>query len=300
MTSHRFVSIGECMVEMAPSGSEGQFRLGYAGDTLNTAWYARRLLPTEWQVEYLTAVGSDLISDRMVDFIADAGIDTSHIVRSADRTVGLYLIELNNGERSFAYWRSQSAARQLADDAARLGSAVHGATAIYLSGITLAILDGDGRETLMRALDDARASGSVVIFDPNLRPRLWPDVAAMCAAITEAARHSDIVLPSYEDEASYFGDADLEATARRYAKEGADLVVVKNGAGQIATFSDDTLLLHDPVEVAEVVDTTAAGDSFNAGFLAAHLAGATLEEAISAGCAIAGRVIGARGALVDI
>lgn len=300
MTLHRFVSIGECMVEMAPAGPEGQFRLGYAGDTLNTAWYARRLLPPEWRVEYLTAVGADPISDRMVDFIAAAGIDTGHIVRSKDRTVGLYLIELNKGERSFAYWRSQSAARQLADDPARLGAAIHGAAAIYLSGITLAILDGDGRSTLMQALENARGSGSIVILDPNLRPRLWPDNKAMCAAIMEAARHADIVLPSHEDEASFFGDADLDATARRYAAAGVDLVVVKNGAGQIATFSDDTLVLHDPVEVAEVVDTTAAGDSFNAGFLAAHLAGAEHAESVAAGCAIAARVIGARGALVEI
>ncbi|PWW01692.1 2-keto-3-deoxygluconate kinase [Hoeflea marina] len=296
----RFVSIGECMVEMAPAGPEGQFRLGYAGDTLNTAWYVRRLLPSGWQVEYLTAVGTDPISDRMLEFIAAAGIDTGNIARLPDRTVGLYLIELSNGERSFAYWRSQSAARKLADDPERLGSAIHGAAVIYLSGITLAILDGDGRDLLIAALAGARAAGAIVVFDPNLRPRLWSGVGAMRKAVMQAAGQADIVLPSHDDEASFFGDADIEATARRYAAAGAGLVVVKNGAGRIATLDAGELAFHDPLSVSEVVDSTAAGDSFNAGFLAAHLAGASRAEAVAAGCDIAARVIGARGALVEV
>lgn len=302
MARDSFLAIGECMVEMAPE-ADGRYVMGFAGDTLNTAWYARRLLPATgpggWRVGYLSAVGTDAISNRMLRFIEDAGIDTAHVARRADRSVGLYLIELDRGERSFAYWRASSAARTLAEDGAALAAALAGARLAYVSGITLAILAEADRARLLAALAEARRAGCTVAFDPNLRPRLWPDSAAMCAAVSAAAAHADIVLPSYQDEAAHFGDPDPEATARRYGAAGARLVVVKDGPEAITTLADGTLARHPAVAAASVVDTTAAGDSFNAGFLAAHLGAASLAEAVAAGAGLAARVIGQRGALVE-
>jgi 2-dehydro-3-deoxygluconokinase len=213
--------------------------------------------------------------------------------------VGLYLIELRNGERSFAYWRGQSAARRLAEDHARLRDALSNASLAYLSGITLAILPPPDRARLLAALADYRAQGGRVAFDPNLRLRLWPSPAAMTAAVTEAARLADIALPSFEDDAAAFGDADLEGTARRYADLGVTEVIVKNGAGRMAALLDGAWSTHDPTPAPEVVDTTAAGDSFNAGYLAARLTGGTVAEALSAGSTLAARVVGGRGALVE-
>ena len=296
----RLVAIGEAMVEMAPGATPGDYRMGFAGDTLNTAWYARKAMPAGWQVEYLTALGDDTVSGRMVDFIAAAGVGTAHIARLPGRTVGLYLIELKDGERSFAYWRGQSAARLLADDAVRLEAGLQGADVVYLSGITLAILEGAGRETLYKALHNARQAGARVVFDPNLRPRLWPDTATMCRVIMEAAALSDVVLPSHEDEATFFGDADLEATAKRYSDAGAGLVVVKNGGGEMLTLADGVTQRHAPEVVAQIVDTTAAGDSFNAGFLADWLTGGSVASAVRAGAKLAAYVIGKRGALCDL
>lgn len=297
--AERFVSLGECMVEMAPR-RDGGFGMGFAGDTFNTAWYARRALPRSWDVDYVTAVGTDRISQEMLDFIAAAGIGTGHVVRVPDRTVGLYMILLDGAERSFAYWRSVSAARLLAEDPARLAAALEGARLAYVSGITLAIVAPEGRARLLAALAAARAAGTTVAFDPNLRPRLWPSDAAMREAITEAARHADIALPSFDDEKTHFGDADPAATARRYAGLGARLVVVKNAGGEMAALVDGTASTHPPVEAQAVVDTTAAGDSFNAAFLAAHLTGAPLDDAVQAGARLAAEVIGARGALVEV
>ncbi|MDZ4395263.1 sugar kinase [Cypionkella sp.] len=294
--SGRIISIGECMVELAPR-ADGTYTMGFAGDTLNTAWYLRRALPAAWSVDYMTCIGTDAVSDRMLAFLGDAGIGTTHIARLPDRTVGLYLIELAHAERSFLYWRGQSAARLLARDPARLAQALTGADVAYLSGITLAILEDD-RPTLLTSLTELRARGGMVVFDPNLRSRLWPNATIMCDAIMQAATQADIALPSHEDEAAAFGDASPEATARRYQQAGVPLVVVKNGPGSIITLANGTLAHHDVAPVRTVVDTTAAGDSFNAGFLAAHLTGNPLTQSVAAGAAIAARVISSHGALI--
>lgn len=294
-----FLSIGECMVEMAPTAT-GDYHLGFAGDTLNTAWYARRALGPEWDVAYFTAVGRDAVSERMTDFIRDAGIRTDLIRRLRDHTVGLYLIQLDDGERSFVYWRSDSAARKLASDLASLEAALKPAGLIFFSGITLAILSPTDRLTLLNAIAEARKNGATVAFDPNLRPRLWTDPDTMRSAVTAAAEVSDILLPSFEDEASAFGDATPEETARRYASAGAQLAIIKNGARDILALDNGKIVHFTPAPVTSIVDTTAAGDSFNAGFLASYLKSADLIPALAAGADLAAKVITQRGALVDL
>ena len=295
----RIVCIGECMVEMAPLDSAATYRMGFAGDTLNTAWYLARLLGDRAEVGYFTAVGTDSVSDQMLSFLGSAGIDTSSILRRADRTLGLYMIQLQNGERSFSYWRSNSAARTLAQSANDISTALRDAGIAYFSGITLAILPPEDRATLSHALENVRAAGGTVVFDPNLRPKLWADPQDMTQAIMDAARLSDIVLPSHEDEATWFGDQSPEDTARRYAQQGAGIVVVKNGPGEMVVRSGAGLSRHQPEQVSAVIDTTAAGDSFNAGFLASYIAGEPLDQAIAAGARLAARVVTYRGALVE-
>ncbi|WP_375688296.1 sugar kinase [Pseudooceanicola sp. LIPI14-2-Ac024] len=293
----RLVFVGECMVELAPDGD--RLRRGFAGDTFNMAWYARRLCPGDWAVDYVTAIGTDAISDEMAAFIAASGIGTAHVQRREDRTVGLYLISLSDGERSFSYWRGQSAARLLAADRTALDRAFAGADIVCLSGITVAVLEDPGRDTLAAALADYRAGGGSVVFDPNIRPRLWHDAATMRAVLTRFAGLSDVVLASFEDEASHFGDADPAATVARYRATGAPCVVVKDGANPIhaTEVGRDTTVSPDPVRT--VVDSTAAGDSFNAAYLVGLLSGADMSARLTAGAALSRRVIQQRGALSD-
>ena len=294
----RLLCIGECMLELAPAGAPDTYRAGFAGDTFNTAWYASRLGQTGLEVAYLTAVGTDSVSQRLEDFTRSAGI-VPEFIRRPDRTLGLYMIELSNGERSFAYWRGQSAARTLADDLDALPGIGPG-DLVYLSGITLAILPEAGRARLLALLDRERAKGVRVAFDPNLRPRLWPAPEAMREAVMAGARLADIALPSFEDEAAWFGDRDPEATAARYAGAGAGLVAVKDGPNPVLLREGDSLLRVAPDRVEPVIDSTAAGDAFNAGFLVGLEAGLSPTEAARKGCALSARVITQRGALAEV
>ncbi|MDB4254755.1 sugar kinase [Yoonia sp.] len=295
----KILSIGECMGELSPQDEAGTFRLQFAGDTFNTAWYLKRF-NGDIDVSFLTGLGTDAISEKLRDAISDANISAAHVVDVPDRTVGLYLISLENGERSFSYWRGQSAARRLASDPNALKHAIEDHDLIYFSGITLAILDADGRDTLLCALRAGRADGKTIAFDPNLRLRLWDDTDTMLQVIMAGAAVSDVVLPSFEDEATWFKDADPKATADRYLAAGASTVVVKNGSDDIYYVSPDGEGTHVVPPVANVIDTTAAGDSFNAVILAGLGEGTSLQDDIAEACKLSGAVVQARGALVSV
>ncbi|MEM6276676.1 MAG: sugar kinase [Pseudomonadota bacterium] len=289
-----FCAVGECMAELSPAVGAGDFRLGFAGDTFNTAWYLASTAPNV-TVNYVSALGDDPLSSDMLAFMAAARIRTDHVRQIPGKSAGLYMISLKDGERSFSYWRGQSAARHLAES--DLSDALSDAALVYVSGITLAILLGDGQARLLSALARARENGAKVAFDPNLRPSLWNDPDTMRDAITRAATHADIVLPSFEDEATWFGDTDPEDTLARYA---APTVIVKNGPDPIVWRDGGLNGCFEPPQAPSIVDTTAAGDSFNAGFFAGLLTAEGTEAAIARGAALAARVIGGLGALVDV
>lgn len=293
----RVVSIGEAMIEMS-GGADGTYRMGFAGDTLNTAYYLRARLGADWTVDYFTAIGDDVYSRKMREHIEGFGIGTGHIREIGGKRAGLYMIHQADGDRQFTYWRDTSAAKLLADDAEALDEALEGADVIYFSGITLAILAGEARTRLLDAIGKRRQAGAMVCFDPNIRPVLWRGKDEVREALTAAAAVSSVVLPTHEDEVPYFGDADDAATAARYRKAGADEVVVKNGGDPalVATAGSEWRVGTQKAE--KIVDATGAGDSFNGGYLAARLSGADPETAAKAGHATAAIVIGHHGAIV--
>jgi sugar/nucleoside kinase (ribokinase family) len=167
---------------------------------------------------------------------------------------------------------------------------------IYLSGITLWLYDAFGLDRMFALLTEARATGARVAFDGNYRPRLWgTDPAQARATYARMLALTDICLATHDDEASLWGDPDPKASHVRLAAAGIREVVVKCGAAG-AWVAPDTLVAAEPDP--SPVDTTAAGDNFNAGYLAARMIGQTPAKAAGAGNRLAGRVIAHRGALI--
>lgn len=289
--------IGECMIELSQFDLDaGQARVGFAGDTLNTAVYLARLMPG---VSYLTNLGTDAFSSRMIEMFSQEGVDCTLIGRHPTRLPGIYAIEVDpQGERSFRYWREASAARTLfsgtgpgLDDLARF-------EVIYLSGITLAILPQDVRAALIARLAALRRDGHTIVFDSNYRPRLWPDQDQTRTAFDAMWRACSLALPSYDDEEKLYPGATPDQVIDRIAALGAPEIVLKNGAqGPLIRADGQQVQIRLP-PAAIVVDSTGAGDSFNAGYLAARLAGIAPVPAAEAGHRLAARVIAHPGAVI--
>lgn len=305
----RIVAIGECMIELRRQHTEepdALLRQGFGGDTANTAVYLARCgtrCGCRLDVEYLTVLGSDQHSTGMRSWLHSEGVATGLTGTVADRRPGLYLVDVDErGERSFAYWRGESAARELLLrpellDAARplvdFGIA-------YLSGITLAVLADDARARLAELLDELRARGGRVVFDPNYRPALWPDPETAREVITATLRRTDLAMPTFDDEAALFGDSSPAATVERLRASGVAEAVVKLGAdgALVATGTTTETVAAQPV--ARVVDSTAAGDSFNAGYLHERIHGRSPVEAAHAGHRLAAAVLGYPGAVIPV
>jgi 2-dehydro-3-deoxygluconokinase len=296
MTATGIASIGECMIEL--SGAEGGlWRLGFAGDTFNTLWALKALAGHGRAVDYVSALGDDPFSREQIAFLDRHGIGTAASPRIAGARPGLYAITLTGAERSFTYWRADAAARRLADDPAALATSLRERALVYFSGITLAIPSDTGRATLVEALRTARASGALVAFDPNYRPRLWPEAGAARAAFDQALGLADIALPTFPDEQALYGDADPEAAARRIAGHGPGEVVVKNGEAPALAWHGGRGEPVPAIHVAAPVDTTGAGDAFNGAYLAARLAGSEPVAAVRRAHRVAAAVVEVRGAL---
>lgn len=289
--------IGEAMVEisLAPDRPDTA-GLGFAGDTLNTAIYLKRAAP-ELRVAYGTKLGQDSLSDRMIAMMQAEGLDTALIRRSDTRVPGLYAISTDEkGERSFTYWRENSAARRLMEPPGLEEGDLSGFDLVYLSAISLAILPPAGRARLMGWLRHYRHAGGRVAFDSNYRPALWSDQGTAQETVTDAWRLADIGLPSVDDEMALFGDPDEAAVLDRMRGYGLRCGVLKRGGRGPLPLDGAPPLAVEPA--AKVIDSTAAGDSFNAGYLAAKLEGQDETAAMRAGHTLALRVIGHRGAIL--
>ncbi len=302
--NRHIAAIGESMIEikpelLAPTKARASAQMGYGGDAMNFCVYLARLGCTP---HFVSAMGDDPTSDWLVSLWHQEGVNCELVDRVKGAVPGLYLIDTDaHGERSFFYWRDQAPARQLLAEPAdreRIFGALAKFPYVYLSGITLAILDRQARTYLFDFLADYRRAGGRVIFDNNYRPRLWPSTKAAATAFEHAYRCTDIALPTLDDELAVFGDATAHSTLQRIGDWGCGEIALKVGADGALISNGHTITEVPAVQVDTVVDTTSAGDSFNAGYMAARLAEQAPEQAALLGHALAAQVVQHPGAIV--
>ncbi|HTX23351.1 MAG TPA: sugar kinase [Steroidobacteraceae bacterium] len=291
------VCVGECLLEL--SGRIGHpIRLAFGGDTLNTAVYLARL---GLECAYLTALGDDPYSDELLECWHAEHVRTDLVARLPGRLPGLYAIRTSeHGERQFFYWRTASAARALLASPAsdELLAAAARADVLYLSGITLSLYEPPERLRLVGLAERVRARGGQVAFDPNFRPACWPSLGEARKAVEQIASCVSFALPTLQDEIALWDDGTAETAAARWLAAGAREVAVKLGAGGVYVASG-TAGGHVGAGVADhVIDTTGAGDAFNAGYLAMRLRGASPMAAARLGNDLAAIVVQHPGAIV--
>jgi len=293
----RVVVLGECMVEIRHVDAEFA-RFSFGGDVLNTAIYLTRL---GLQTRFVTALGDDRYSARMLAAWHAEGLLTDAVRVLPGRLPGMYVIETSPaGERRFLYWRTDSPARDiftpaLAEETTRW---LVDADVLFLSGITLSLYGEAGLWRLFAALKRARRNGVRIVLDTNFRPRNWPDLSIARAAFAELADVVDVVLAGDEDLALLFGATDAEAALRDWLDFATTEVILKCGKGDARIWAggESFRVAAEPVDA--VVDTTAAGDSFAAAYLAARLRGERPAAAARDGHRLAATVIRHPGAVI--
>jgi len=292
------ICVGEVLIELA-RGADGTFALSCGGDVFNTAIYLAR---AGIEVGFASAVGDDPYSDSAVALAAAEGVASNLIVRVPGRLPALCLIENGAaGARNLRTWREGAPARELFElpDWMRVAESLTTARLIYFTGITLSLYSNNGLGRLFAVLEVARQQGAKVAFDGNFRPRGWKgDLQRARAVFLEALKRVDIALPTFDDEAVLWGDPSPEATVARLQAFGIGEIVVKNGPNSALVATGGAQEFVPVPEVLVPVDPTAAGDGFNAGYLAARMSGSDPVACAGAAHRLAGSVIRHPGALV--
>lgn len=300
MKVNRVAVIGECMVELQKT--DDQLKQSFGGDTLNTALYLSRLTQQHGvTTAYVTGLGKDPFSKEMLANWQQEGLNTDLVQISDNKLPGIYAIETApDGERSFFYWRNDSAAKYWLRDGSveSFAAALSQNQVIYLSGISLAILPTDCREKLVEQLTLCRKDGVKVAFDNNFRPALWESLDAARDMYASILRLTDIAFLTFDDEVMLYGDSEEQQAIERTQAFGVKEIVVKRGAQECYVVTPNDFIAVPAVKVSNVVDTTAAGDSFSAGYLAKRLTGGSTVDSAVAGHTLAGTVIQHRGAII--
>lgn len=288
------VTVGEGMVEFHAE-APGLYRQGFAGDVVNTAIHASRL---GVRSALVSRIGADIFAGPLRSAWEAEGLDLSHAPTVAGEN-GIYVITTDaGGERSFTYRRAGSAASQLSPgdlDAAWLAQA----DMVLTSGICQAI--SDTAQALVAAIVALPGLTGRLAHDPNHRPTLWArrgGVSTARAALTEVQGKVAWLLPSWPADAVLLPDAPASPAeaAKAFAARGAD-VALKMGEDGVLILQAGRLSRVPPVKVTQVIDSTGAGDAWNAAFLVGVIRGQPAVEAASAANAYAATVLGHRGAI---
>jgi len=301
IAKNHMMMLGECMIELTQGSEPGNFKQSFAGDVFNTGIYIKRCLNQACEVSFLSVVGEDTLSEQLTTFMTEEQLGTNFLYRSKVNKMGLYVVNVDPfGERSFSYWRENSAARQLLKFIQQEPNkeAFAEVSTVFFSGISIAVLPGEDLAEFWDFIKSLKSSGCKVVFDPNYRPVLWssPQVARDAFAIAYSL--SDTVLPGVDDHKELYNQDSADEVASHLEAIGVKEIIIKNGEQGVLISVDGERLVIGITPVDKVVDTTSAGDAFNGGYLSARHQGKSVKDSVLYGAEVAACVIGHRGAIV--
>ena len=290
----------------------GLFQQSFAGDVHSAAVYFKRLAGSEDRVRLMTAVGHDEASNGLIAALKQENIDTSLVLRHPSRQLGLYMVNNDaDGERSFSYWRSESAARevmplfreatQVAGDGGYQPSGLAPCPdLLFFSGISLAVLTPETRPSFWEFVEQLQSAGTRIVFDPNYRPKLWRSAKETRSEYARAFEYAHLTLPGIEDLGKLYGVNSFDTACDFLDGFDIEELVIKDGPNGVFYRGPVERFLEPITPVQQVVDTTAAGDSFNGAYLAFRSQGLGPREAIARAAKVSALVIQHKGALVEI
>lgn len=278
-----------------------------AGDVFNTAVYLKRLQlfsKNTGRAGLFTCVGDDPLSQKLLTACAQHNIDKRWVYQNKSRTIGRYAVSLDDkGERSFRYWRNDSAARTLFS---RVSESVAEEIAqsyeyFYFSGISLAVVENHLRDQMWQFFHSLKSKGVKLVFDTNYRAALWSDAKQAKAEFEKAFNLVELAFVGVEDcqplfDFNYGSAQGLISIASQF---NCPNLVIKNGDKPVLYRGRHGELSVSLKPAPKVIDTTAAGDSFNSGFLFGWLSDAPVADCIRLGAETAAIVIQHLGAIID-
>jgi fructokinase len=252
------LSAGEALIDMLPRQStagEACFAPYAGGAVMNTAIALGRLGSPS---AFLSGISNDLMGEVIKATLAESKVNLDHAVFS-DRPTTLAFVKLTNGHASYSFYDENTAGRMLKIGDMKLLPAT--LKAFFTGGIWLAV---EPCGTAFEALMMREAAARVTMLDPNVRPTFVSDRTAYTARIDRMIAKADIVKLSDEDATWLYGALDPVAILAK----GAKVVLITEGSKGATAYTAKGSVHVDAPKIT-VADTVGAGDTFNAGFLAA-------------------------------
>ena len=296
------VAIGEILVDFV-STRPGAYREAPAfekclgGAPMNTIVGVSRLGISAGAI---TAVGDDPFGQFLIEELKRNKVDVSQVkVKRGRRTTITFVAnEPMSGERTFLFyrkpWIEETADSALEPDDINVGY-VAKASILHVSGFALS--QNPCREAIFKAIRHARKTGVKVSFDPTLRVDVWDSLKILQETYNQVLRLSDVATFSREEAEFIFGTSEAEEAARRALRYGIGTVGIKLGEKGSLIMSEDGRTVKATAFKVKVVDTTGAGDGWNAGLLVGLCEGWDLEKCITVANAVGAMVVTKRGAI---
>lgn len=251
------------------------------------------------EVSLFTRLGKDVFSDEIRQVLAEEGVDFRAVRTANTAQAGVYFVSVGeSGQREFVYYRSGSAASLMGPEDIR-PNLLNGVQTLYSSGVTLA-LSPSARKTVLHLFQEARKKGITTVFDPNFRRALWDNTDAALDAWNDILPYVDVLLPTVPDDTMpVMGLDHPERVIEYFWLKGVPLVVVKAGnLGAYIGYKKQIERL--PALEVKALDTTGAGDAFNAGFMVALNQRHPLLDCVRLGNVVAGLKIQRKGAIAGL